>query len=156
MGTGFPFPVPPRKIPENMVQNLRLIYAVLFMPSAQADRQSLKENGIEDSLNFLGMYRPDTPWITQSVTGAAVLPDYIPDVTITGPIVLSAVSAEEQDAELTAWMRRGPTVLINLGSTTEYNEQRTVVMGNAIIAVLDTNPEVQVLWKHKPARGVEA
>lgn len=118
MASGFPYPVPWRKIPENLYLNLRVIYSVMRMPELTARRKWLRAKGIADPLNFLGAYRHDAPWITVTTEGASIPADYIPpNVTTTNPIILSVAPASEQDPELVEWLKKAPTVLINLGST---------------------------------------
>ncbi|KIL95735.1 hypothetical protein FAVG1_00473 [Fusarium avenaceum] len=147
MASGFPYPVPWRKIPENLYLNLRVIYSVMRMPELTARRQWLRAKGIADPLNFLGAYRHDAPWITVTTEGASIPADYIPpNVTATNPIILSVAPASEQDPELVEWLKKTPTVLINLGSTVMYTEAQASVMIQAIAKVLD-QLNVQFLWK---------
>lgn len=118
MSSGLPFPVPWKKIPENIYLNMRFIYAVLRMPDVVSKRKALREKGLKDPINFFGIYRDDVPWITVTAEGASIPVDYIPsNVTITNPIVLSVAPAEEQDPQLVEWLKKKPTVLVNLGST---------------------------------------
>ena len=44
------------------------------------------------------------------------IPVIPPNVTCAGPMVLSTAPAAEQDAELAVWLKKAPTVMINLGS----------------------------------------
>lgn len=63
------------------------------------------------------MHRDDVPWITMTTDGAAIPVDVVPaNVTCAGPIVLDAAPAEEQDPEMARWLKKAPTVMINLGS----------------------------------------
>ncbi|KAL6922729.1 hypothetical protein FSHL1_000003 [Fusarium sambucinum] len=147
MSSGFPFPVPWNKIPENIYLNIRFIYSVLRMPDLAAKRKALRERGLKDPLNFFGMYRDDVPWITVTADGASIPVDYIPsNVTTTNPIVLSVAPAVEQDPVLVDWLKKTPTVLINLGSTVSYSESQASIMTQAIANVLD-KVDIQVLWK---------
>ncbi|CAG7561845.1 unnamed protein product [Fusarium equiseti] len=136
MSSGLPFPVPWSKIPENIYLNMRFIYAVLRMPDVVSKRKALREKGLKDPINFFGIYRDDVPWITVTAEGASIPVDYIPsNVTITNPIVLSVAPAEEQDPKLVEWLKKKPTVLVNLGSTVA-----------ALANVLD-KVDIQFLWK---------
>ncbi|KAG5665551.1 hypothetical protein KAF25_009676 [Fusarium avenaceum] len=147
MASGFPYPVPWRKVPENLYLNLRVIYSVMRMPELTARRKWLRARGIADPLNFLGAYRHDAPWITVTTEGASISADYIPpNVTATNPIILSVATASEQDPELVEWLKKTPTVLINLGSTVMYTETQASVMIQGIAKVLD-QLDVQFLWK---------
>ncbi|KAM0246056.1 hypothetical protein ACHAP5_005027 [Fusarium lateritium] len=147
MASGFPYPLPWRKIPENLYLNVRVIYSVMRMPELAAKRKWLRAKGIADPINLLGAYRHHVPWITVTTEGASIPVDYIPpNVTVTNPIILSVAPASEQDPELVEWLKKAPTVLINLGSTVMYTEAQASVMIEAIAKVLD-QLNVQFLWK---------
>jgi hypothetical protein len=123
MSSGLPFPVPWNKIPENIYLNIRFIYSVLRMPDITSKRKALRDRGLKDPLNFFGMYRDDVPWITVTAEGASIPVDYIPsNVTTTNPIVLSVAPAVEQDPLLVDWLKKTPTVLLNLGSTVAVSD----------------------------------
>ncbi|KAF4969300.1 hypothetical protein FSARC_3455 [Fusarium sarcochroum] len=105
-------------------------------------REKLREMGLQDPINFFGIYRDDVPWITVTAEGASIPVDYIPsNVTVTNPIVLSAAPAVEQDPVLVDWLKKAPTVLVNLGSTVSAS-----TMVQAMAQVLDKT-NVQFLWK---------
>ncbi|KAI0505116.1 hypothetical protein F5B22DRAFT_538212 [Xylaria bambusicola] len=146
MGSDFPFPVPWRKIPENIIVTAGFIYSVLIRNDFQSTKKQLEAHGIQDPARSSRLNRP---WIAQYLPGASIPLDFIPpNVTCTGPIVLDEVPAIEQDAELTAWLSRAPTVLINLGSLFTYKEEHAKTMALAIASILaETN--VQVIWKMK-------
>lgn len=97
--------------------NARYIYSAMFTPDASTKKARLGQFGLQEPLNLFGMHRPEVPWITQNTEGAMVPVDYVPpNVSCVGPILLSGASAAEQDPVIAAWMKRSPTVLINLGS----------------------------------------
>ncbi|KAH6693689.1 hypothetical protein F5X68DRAFT_199521 [Plectosphaerella plurivora] len=149
VSSGFSFPVPLRSIPENIYLNMRFIYSVLWMPDLAVVRKELKASGITNPSKFYDLHLDDTPWITQTTEGASIPVDYVPpNVTSVGPISLNSAPAAEQDAELAAWLKGAPTVLVNLGSTVKYNEQQAGVMALAIAEVLEKTG-AQVLWKFR-------
>lgn len=122
----------------------------MALPNLKEMRHSLEAYGIHKPLQFFSLYRNDTPWITQHVPEASMPLSYIPEnVTITGPIVVSSVPAEEQDEELVLWLRKLPTVLINLGSSTQYDESRVISMVAAIAESLEARPDLQFIWKYR-------
>ncbi|KAH7245301.1 hypothetical protein BKA59DRAFT_526878 [Fusarium tricinctum] len=130
--SGFSFPVPLRNLPENIYMNARYIYSAMFTPDAFTKKARLRDFGLQEPLNLFGMHRPELPWITQNTEGAMIPVEFVPpNVTCVGPILLSGAPATEQDPETAAWMKRSPTVLINLGSN---------------LALL-SRTGVQVLWK---------
>ncbi|KAM0418643.1 hypothetical protein ACHAPT_012446 [Fusarium lateritium] len=145
--SGFGFPVPWSNILENIYLNIRVIYSVVMTPDLTAKRKILRERGLKDPINFFSIYRQDAPWITMTTEGATIPVDYIPpNVTLAGPIVVSAAPAVEQDPELVEWLKKAPTLLVNLGSTVSWSETQTSIMGQALATLLDKT-DVQVLWK---------
>ncbi|KAJ3537421.1 hypothetical protein NM208_g6321 [Fusarium decemcellulare] len=145
--SGFAFPVPLRNIPDNIYMNMRYIYSTMMTPDLSEKKSLLRERGLNEPLNLFGIHRPDTPWITQATPGAMIPVDFLPpNVTCAGPILLSAAPASQQDPELATWLKRAPTVLINLGSNLAYDEARAAAMSMAIAEVL-SKTGVQILWK---------
>lgn len=129
---------------------MRFIYSVIFMPDVDAKKAELKAHGIKDPINFYKMYRQDAPWITMDTEGVSIPVDFVPpNVTRAGPIVLSGAPAEEQDPKLVAWMRKAPTLLINLGSSVHWSETQATVMSQAVANVMREQPGLQILWKFK-------
>jgi hypothetical protein len=146
MGTGFPFPVPWYHIPENIYVNLRLIYNILLHPNTGAATRYLRDRGIDSKP--LAAPRLGVPFITQTLPGASLPLEVVPEsVTCAGVILLDSAPAVEQDPELTQWVQRAPTVVINLGSLFKYTPERAAIMAQAICAVLAENSGTQVLWK---------
>jgi hypothetical protein len=97
--------------------NMRYVYAAMMTPDLSAKKAALTEKGLKDPINLFGIHRPDAPWITQTTEGAMIPLDFVPpNITCAGPILLSGAPASQQDPELAAWLKKAPTVLINLGS----------------------------------------
>ena len=97
--------------------NLRCIYAVARTPALAAKKAVLKEHGVKDPINMFAIHRHDVPWISMSTEDAMVPVQYVPaNVTCAGPILLSSAPAAQQDAKLADWVKKAPTVLVNLGS----------------------------------------
>ena len=95
----------------------------------------------------MGLYRPDVPWLTQTLPGAHLPLVTIPrNITLTGPINLAGLEEKSSAArELLGWIKK-PTVLISLGSGFKYIENQARVMLEAMQNVLEET-EVQILWK---------
>ena len=66
-----------------------------------------------------------------------------------GPVILKP---DALDSETAAWLDAAPTVLINLGSISTYDEARAVEFAQAIARVMDSS-DVQVLWKFRKDKG---
>lgn len=124
------------------------------MKEISAKRNFLSENNVPDPINFYALHRDDTPWLTQTTENATIPVDVVPpNVTCTGPIVLSPVRVEDHDPELVVWMKQRRTVLINLGTAYVYSIAHTRAMIGAIQLVLEQS-DVQVLWKYKPSPNI--
>ncbi|KAL0934398.1 udp-glucoronosyl and udp-glucosyl transferase family protein [Colletotrichum truncatum] len=151
LGSGYDFPVPWRDIPANIYQAARFAYNMFFSPKLAAKRKYLVENGVKDPIDFLAPRQPYMgSFILQETQGASLPVDYVPpNIVMAGPISISVATAEELDPELTAWLSRAPTVLVNLGSILEYDEDRAAAMAGALKIMLERTG-VQVLWKLLP------
>jgi hypothetical protein len=147
LGSGFPYPVPWSLIPANIYINFRIIRSLLHLPDITTKREFLKKKGIKRPIDFMGLYRPDVPWLTQTLPGAHLPLVTIPrNVTLTGPINLAGLEEETSAGkELLEWTKN-PTVLISLGSGFKYVEYQASVMLEAMQHVLKET-DVQILWK---------
>lgn len=147
IGSGIPYPVPWHQIPTNIYITLRFAYSVIVAPKLWSKRSFLRANGIAKPSDIFSIYQPDILWLSQALPEADFPIPIVPENVIpTGPIFLSTASAAEQDPELAEWMGRAPTVLINLGSAMDYDEEGTKEMLSAVKTLLSQS-EVQVLWK---------
>lgn len=145
--SGLPYPLPWRQIPLNIYLRTRAIFAVATNSGLWETRRFLQEKGVKSPLSFLGVHRPDVPWIAMSVPEASVpLMHRPPNVTECGAIVLDMGDAEDQDPKLAAWLKRRPTVLVNFGTLFLQKPPALLAMIEALDKVLAMT-EVQVLWK---------
>jgi hypothetical protein len=97
--------------------NMRYVYGAMMTPDLYAKKVALGKKGLVDPINLFGIHRTDAPWITQMTVDAMIPLSIVPsNVTCAGPITLSGAPASQQDPELAAWLKKAPTVLINLGS----------------------------------------
>ncbi|CBF70018.1 glycosyltransferase family 1 protein [Aspergillus nidulans FGSC A4] len=84
-------------------------------------------------------------------------PCFVPDSIIScGPILRPCAPINEECPELAEWLLRGPTVLVNLGSNVCFDRDQTRKFAHGLRMLLDARPDIQVLWKLKPDRKVEA
>ncbi|RFU72633.1 glycosyltransferase family 1 [Trichoderma arundinaceum] len=147
IASGLPFPVPWRDILSNIYQQAYVVAKVLTSPNIRSKRSWLQEQGIKHAITLPEIERADIPWIAMSFPEAGLPLEYIPDnVHVAGPLVLDGAPAEAQSAELAGWLKKAPTMLINLGSAVSYDEQMARVMVDAIVPVLEAKG-VQILWK---------
>ncbi|KAI0205286.1 hypothetical protein F4808DRAFT_448318 [Astrocystis sublimbata] len=147
--SGIPYPVPWRRIPENVYLTLRFIYADLTMSDIQKKQAFLRSKGLSDPINFYNLHRPEVPWFTQNLPEAARPLYKIPqNVTCLGPMSVSLGSASEQDPAMVEWRSRGPTILVNFGSGFTWEEPKAKVMALALAHVLQQT-DTRVLWKFR-------
>jgi hypothetical protein len=149
MGSGFPYPVPWRLIPANVHMSIKMIRAVMRLPEIHAKQAWLKAKGIATPINFMGIYKPYMPWLTQTLPGAHLPMVRIPEnVTRTGPINLAGLEEETASGKaLLEWVQRKKTVMIALGSGFKFNEDAARNMTQAMESILTTTSDLQVLWK---------
>jgi hypothetical protein len=83
-------------------------------------------------------------------------PCHIPsNVTGCGPILLPVTPVSKADPMLQCWLERAPTILINLGTHIRMNDTMAREFAAALKILLDSNPEIQILWKLKTSGGLE-
>ncbi|KAF3934983.1 hypothetical protein ABW19_dt0210619 [Dactylella cylindrospora] len=68
-------------------------------------------------------------------------------VTNCGPIIFP--SSIKPDDPLLVWIKRAPTVLINLGTHCNFYERHATEILKGICTVTEKLPEIQILWKWK-------
>ncbi|KAF5502658.1 Glycosyltransferase sdnJ [Colletotrichum aenigma] len=151
MGSAHTFPIPWSSIPSNIYQAACFLYSMTFCPDQSSKQKFLNENGLFDPISYFNFHDPPLGHlICQDTPNASIPLIRTPlNVTTTGPVAISVATAEEQDPELANWMKKAPTVLINLGSFFRYDEERARAMAGSLKVVLERT-EVQVLWKIMP------
>ena len=77
-----------------------------------------------------------------------------PNVTGCGPILLPESPVSESDPQLQVWLEQAPTILINLGSHIRMDDAMAHEFAKALRIVLDSKPNLQVLWKLKTSGGL--
>ncbi|CAG8958148.1 hypothetical protein HYFRA_00000497 [Hymenoscyphus fraxineus] len=147
VGSGHPYPVPWSLIPLNIYCNYKMISGVLYDKKIAAKREILRAMGIKKPIDFLNLYKPDVPFLTQTLPGAHLPMIVMPrNVTLTGPINLAGLEEKTPAAkELLEWAKK-PTLMICLGSVFPYQPYQAGMMLEALQNVLK-NTDVQVLWK---------
>ncbi|KAE9366236.1 glycosyltransferase family 1 protein [Stipitochalara longipes BDJ] len=121
-------------------------------PALTTKRAFLRANGIKNPLSGVSVYEDNDRclWISQSMKEASYPLKYIPsNVLQVRPIYLSTAPGAEQDAELASWLERGPTLLINIGSIVDCNEEEATKVIKAMRILFDNVEGIQVLWKLK-------
>lgn len=70
-----------------------------------------------------------------------------PNAVHCGPILRPSLPISEEDPELATWLARRPTALINMGSLVAFDNATKYQFALAIRTLLDTRPDIQILWK---------
>ncbi|KAF3904598.1 hypothetical protein ABW21_db0203908 [Orbilia brochopaga] len=145
-GTGYAYPVPWRLKPANLLVFLSFIKAIYTSPKRKLmdkRRRSMGLKGPHPILDLAGapQITPCLPEIDYPCTFDPTL------ITNCGPIIFP--SSIKNDDPLLVWIKRAPTVLINLGTHCNFYDEHAVEMLAGIRTVVDKCPEVQVLWKWK-------
>lgn len=154
LASAYAYPVPWHLIPANIYLTLRLAWTTIFGRKARALATYAKAHGILSPTEFLLHRQSHIPYLLASspeIEYPMTLPEHVVPF---GPIYMALDAVENEDADLAAWLARGPTVLIVLGSHTVYNAEDAAEMVQAIRTVLDRDERVQVLWKLKTDASV--
>ncbi|KXJ93674.1 hypothetical protein Micbo1qcDRAFT_158523 [Microdochium bolleyi] len=162
LASGIAYPMKtPRQLLTNLVYTFKMIRCVIQCTGRTAQRApALQARGVESVPDFTNSYDPAVPWIAQTVPGAHFDLLRLPDnVILAGTVNLDGVEDWVGDgagrvSPVVEWVRRGPTMLINMGSMYEFVEPQLRVMAGAIEAVLREVSDVQVLWKVKLSKNV--
>ncbi|KAI1261793.1 UDP-Glycosyltransferase/glycogen phosphorylase [Xylariaceae sp. FL1019] len=147
--TGFRYPVPWNKIPEN-IYCYRNAKKCLAHPKVKALNEARQKRGIKEPLGSFLPYSKDTPQITPSLEEADLPMNTPSNVLNCGPILVASAPIEESDPDLLMWLEQRPTVLVALGTHFEAYAETIKQQALGIRILLDTRPDIQVLWKLKP------
>ncbi|KAL2140396.1 hypothetical protein VTI28DRAFT_3852 [Corynascus sepedonium] len=172
MGSAFEFPVPWRNIPANILYCLTQFYYATTDATVQATRKLVKKEVGADLITFENiMLRPPA--------GVKILVSNRPEIdfplvvpphlTPCGPVIRPVPTVADVDPELSAWLSRGPTVFISLGTHRYMEEDEALEMVGALKQLLSEaasgkkgegdlggiSGNLQVLWKLKRSKGQE-
>jgi len=159
MASGLSYPMrSPSAIFTNIALTAKMIACIVRIRSLTAEKApALQARGVESVPDLISSYDPAVPWITQTLPGAHVDLLNIPDnFFFTGPINLEGVAATAGLDPFIEWVRRAPTVLVNMGSMYEFKEPQLRTMAAAIDKFIGDVPGVQILWKAKLAEDIVA
>ncbi|KAL4973649.1 hypothetical protein BDW66DRAFT_161896 [Aspergillus desertorum] len=148
-GTGFPYPLPLHLTPLNTMAVLKT--AKMYHGSGR--RREIRDWRIKHKIH--GRFPFADAWMPNRLHLSPALkeldwPFDVPDnVVPCGPILLPVAPVKTQDPEMSSWLHRAPTVLINLG--TLYAPSPSVVLEiatgvNTFLASC-SDRKIQVLWK---------
>jgi hypothetical protein len=168
LGSAFEFPVPWHSIPANIFYCFYQIYCALTDRRTREMKAYVKRELGTDVISFdTLMFKPlpgqkilvaNRPEIEFPLS---VIPKHL---TACGPIIRPVPPVAEVDPELDAWLKRGPTVFISLGTHRYMDEDEALEMAATLRQVIDAAEKrkegsiggvpgkLQVLWKLKRAK----
>ncbi|CAN8101544.1 unnamed protein product [Discula destructiva] len=160
-GSALPYPIPWSQIPINIGLTLILINRMLVDDRDKQLARRLREHAGDDKLELvsagaLGVSKAPPPGLRVMLAFSEDL-DYplpvIPDHIIQcGPIVRYAPKLVDVDPALDAWLSRGPSVYVNLGTQLKMTPAQGLEFAFALRDFFDTtgpSSRYQVLWKVK-------
>ncbi|KAF6830911.1 udp-glucoronosyl and udp-glucosyl transferase family protein [Colletotrichum plurivorum] len=162
ISSAIPYPIPWHLRPLNVIFNLVFAFGIMTNKGKGRLQDHLhKELGPVKlmELSDLGILTPPPEGVRVLVANSPDIDfhfDSIPEYTTAcGPIIRAAAPIATVDPEMAAWLRRGPTIYINLGTHIEYDLERAKEMAYALREFLDRAAEAgfvgedkfQILWK---------
>ncbi|KAL2069622.1 hypothetical protein VTL71DRAFT_14301 [Oculimacula yallundae] len=152
--SGFSFPVPLHLVAANVCLRVALLWILITSPKIRGLIRYRKSNQLPSLPPVFNLWQTENHYLLPSIPETDY-PCYVPqNVTSCGPILLPVTSVSRQDPELFTWMKRGPTILINLGSHIRMDEAMSNEFSSGLKIFLDKMPSIQVLWKRKTVGGV--
>ena len=99
-----------------------MIYTALRAPTLSSKRAFIMEHGIPEPVMMTNINRPGDHWIMPSLPELEY-PMEVPSTLATcGPIYLSSAQIYDQDRELAEWLKKRPTILVNLGTHVNWDD----------------------------------
>ncbi|KAF2669952.1 UDP-Glycosyltransferase/glycogen phosphorylase [Microthyrium microscopicum] len=125
-------------------------------PNIKALMTARSAHGINSQLPTFEAYVRDVLHICPSLPEID-LPVNIPtNAHFVGPIILPEHPLSQSNPKLLAWLQRGPTVLVNLGTHQEGNADQARGQAMGLRILLNARPDVQILWKFRAAKNSRA
>ncbi|KAK4120291.1 glycosyltransferase family 1 protein [Parathielavia appendiculata] len=157
-GSALPYPVPWSLLPLNIYYGLCAVWYHLTERDYHIAAAAIKRETGVSLVTFdkvvMDRRRPERRILVASrpeIDFPLVVP---PHIIPCGPIIRPVPAVSEIDPDLDAWLRGGPTVLVNLGSHMVMTEADAVEMAGALRALLNaasssssSAAEVDVKWR---------
>jgi 2-acylglycerol O-acyltransferase 1 len=98
---------------------------------------------------FADAWRPDRFHLSPALKELDWPMDVPDNILPCGPILLPTASVEKQDPELASWLRKAPTVLVNLGTlyAPDPKVAENIARGLKMFLSSWKGEKVQILWK---------
>ncbi|KAL8371572.1 hypothetical protein RB595_001390 [Gaeumannomyces hyphopodioides] len=169
VGTAFPYPVPLHLIPLNIFLVLVVLYIAITDPHTKALAAAVEKHTKGARYTTLvdlgGIKRLKFKVLVANLPEIDFPLRFIPPHLVAcGPIIRPARPCAESSPDLAAWIARGPTIYINLGSHVRYfSPQEPLNLAGALRMLLDRADSdqerklggLQVLWKLVKFKGAD-
>lgn len=152
ISSAFPYPVPWHLILANIFLKISLIWILITSPTVRTLISWRKAQNLPALPPVFNIWQKENYYLVPSIPETDFPCHLESNVTACGPILLPFPSVAEVDPELQAWLMRGPTVLINLGSHIRMDGSMARQFAASLKYLLDKRPDIQVLWKLKTTR----
>jgi hypothetical protein len=147
--SGYTYPLPRRRKPANLYLNFRLMHKFLTSSHLNPITEARKKGGMNYKFPGLKSYEEKVTYILPA-TPESDFPCPVPsNIVCCGPIILPSAPLSTVDPDLDAWLQKGPTVLLSLGSSLRTSIGHAQELAIGIQIFLDENTTHQVLWKLK-------
>ena len=146
--SGFSFPVPWYYVPLNIYMFMCIIYTLVSSSRIKMTSKARREVGCTSMIPSVKAWVPDVQYICPALPEID-FPFHVPsNVALCGPIVIAFKPVAEVDSDLSNWLKKRRTILINLGShiVSEVSDAQQIAAGIRI--AIAGHPELQILWKH--------
>jgi hypothetical protein len=150
LGSGYSTPMSPLTVLFNIYLLLALHVNGHWSTRVKKLEEARRQRGIPGRLGSIALFDeppPDLIFLVQSVPESD-FPLEIPSSLLgCGPILPSLLPLVKTHPELATWLNTGPTIVINMGSHVTHATQQTAEIMAAVIACMQKNEKLQVLWK---------
>lgn len=147
LGSGIPFPLSRQHFLLNIKATFSLIASFVKSGRMANLRTFRKAHGLKGNPPIQEVYNPEVQFITPSILEVEYPMKCPKNIALCGPIVQDPIPLETSDPKLNEWIGQAPTVMINMGSHFEYDEDSVrAVIGGCMKGLPDG---YQVVWKLK-------
>ncbi|KAH9214129.1 hypothetical protein DL95DRAFT_504496 [Leptodontidium sp. 2 PMI_412] len=138
--SGFSYPVPLHLIPANIYLKVALIWILVTSPKVRALIRYRNSNKLPSLPPVFNIWQENNHCLLPSVPETDYPCHIPPNVTPCGPILLPVTPVSRQDPDLFTWLKRGPTILINLGSHIRMDDTMAREFSSGLKIFLDKSP----------------
>jgi hypothetical protein len=151
-GSAHPFPLPKRKVPVNIFFVFLQVWFVMTNRHIRTVTAHVKRELGVDVITFVSI-ASEPPAGKKILVGNRPEIDFPlvvpPHLTTCGPIIRPAAPVSEVDPELDAWLKRGPTIFVNLGTLKQMDEGEALEIGQTLQHIL----RLADAWTEKRRNG---